>query len=126
MSPGVIHLHNGRDNHIENNVFIDGKLQQLECNGWTGTSGTWKRHLPTMIEGYESVKGQAAWESMRNMETHPTEAVLPNEWSCRATRYLRNIVSYTIPTRNMCSSAIFRLTTTSAITISFGTLASRC
>lgn len=94
---GLIHLHNGRDNHIENNVFIDGKLQQMECNGWTGTSSTWKRHLPTMIKGYESVSDQPAWKSMRNMETHPTEAVLPDGKIMSGNRYLRNIIYYQAP-----------------------------
>ncbi len=94
---GLIHLHNGRDNHIENNVFIDGKLQQMECNGWTGISGTWKRHLPTMITGYESVKDQPAWKSMRNMGTHPTEAVLPDGKIMSGNRYLRNIIYYHDP-----------------------------
>jgi len=37
----AIHLHNGRDNHVENNIFIDGKLHQIECNGWTGAHRYW-------------------------------------------------------------------------------------
>ncbi len=29
-----VHIHNGRDNRIENNVLVDGHLQQVEFNGW--------------------------------------------------------------------------------------------
>ncbi len=94
---GLIHLHNGRDNLIENNIFFDGKLQQMECNGWTENSGPWKDHLPTMIKGYESVKDQPAWKSMRNMETHPTEAILPDGKIMSGNRYFRNIIYYHDP-----------------------------
>ncbi len=94
---GLIHLHNGRDNLIENNIFFDGKLQQMECNGWTENSGPWKDHLPTMIKGYESVKDQPAWKSMRNMGTHPTEAILPDGKIMSGNRYFRNIIYYHDP-----------------------------
>ena len=30
-----LHLHNGRDNHISNNVFVDNGPQQYEYSGWT-------------------------------------------------------------------------------------------
>jgi len=30
---GGVHIHLGRNNVIENNVLVDGQLQQLECNG---------------------------------------------------------------------------------------------
>jgi len=73
-----LHLHNGRDNRIENNVFIDNGLYQAEYSGWTGSSDMWLRHLPTMIRGYESVAGQPAWRDMRNMGIDPRHVVLPN------------------------------------------------
>lgn len=75
---GLIHLHNGRDNLVENNIFIDGKQQQIQCSGWTGSGKRWKEHLDTMIQGYESVMDQPAWKAMRNMHVHPHDAVLPN------------------------------------------------
>ena len=77
---GLIHLHNGRDNLIENNIFFDGKLQQMECNGWTKV-----RAAPG--NGSSAHDDQAAtsrWKTsppgrtMRNMDTHPTDAVLPD------------------------------------------------
>ena len=31
---GLIDLHNARDNHVENNIFVDGDDRQVEFNGW--------------------------------------------------------------------------------------------
>lgn len=92
-----LHLHNGRDNHIENNVFIDCGQQQIEYSGWTGDHKFWKSHLPTMVKGYESVAGQPAWQSMRNMQTHPKDAVLPDGLVMTGNEFLRNIVDYRDP-----------------------------
>jgi len=91
---GLIHLHNGRDNHIENNIFLDGTLQQIECNGWTGSHRRWHQHLETMIKGYESVAGLPAWKTMRNMDVHPNDAVLPDDTVMSGNSFLRNIVCY--------------------------------
>jgi parallel beta-helix repeat protein len=92
-----LHLHNGRDNLIENNIFVDAKQQQIEYSGWTEESSGWKNHLPTMIKGYESVAGQPAWKGMRNMETHPTEAVLPDGKIMSGNVLRRNIIAYREP-----------------------------
>jgi len=94
---GLIHLHNGRDNLIENNIFVNGKLQQVEYNGWTKDHPYWKEHLGTMINGYESVKDQPAWRNMRNMNIHPNDAVLPNGMIMTGNVFRRNIVYYTDP-----------------------------
>lgn len=89
-----LHLHNGRDNHIENNIFVDHGMAQIEYSGWQQTHRYWKDHLPTMIKGYESVIGDPAWKKMRNMEVHPTRAVLPDGTIMSGNRFRRNIVSY--------------------------------
>lgn len=94
---GLIHLHNGRDNLVENNIFVDGKLQQAEFNGWTKTSTNWQTHLPTMIAGYDSVKDQQAWKKMRNMNISPEQAVLPDGLVMTGNVFRRNIVYYTDP-----------------------------
>lgn len=101
-----LHLHNGRDNLIENNVLVDNGLQQFEYNGWTGTSRMWKDHLPTMIQGYDLVAGQPAWQNMRNMKLRPTDAVLPNGMIMTGNVFQRNIVSYRSP-----DSALVRFST---------------
>ncbi|HEY1174385.1 MAG TPA: right-handed parallel beta-helix repeat-containing protein [Verrucomicrobiae bacterium] len=90
-----LHLHNGRDNRIENNVFIDNGLYQAEYSGWVSTSRFWKDHLPTMITGYESVMNEPAWKNMRNMNLHPTNAVLADGKIQTGNLFARNIVSYT-------------------------------
>jgi len=94
---GLIHLHNGRDNRVENNVFIGGALQQIECSGWTATTSDWTEFLPTMIKAYESVAEQPAWRAMRNMHIHPSKAVLSDGKIMTGNVFLRNIVMGTDP-----------------------------
>ena len=92
-----LHLHNGRDNLIENNVFVDNGLYQAEYSGWTQGSRMWKDHFPTMVKGYESVTNQPAWRNMRNMETHPRDAILPDGSIMSGDTLARNIFSYHDP-----------------------------
>ena len=94
---GLIHLHNGRDNRVENNVFVGGALQQIECSGWTATTSDWTEFLPTMIKAYESVADQPAWRAMRNMHIHPSKAVLADGKIMSGNVFLRNIVMGTDP-----------------------------
>ena len=89
---GLIHLHNGRDNRIENNIFIDGRMQQAEFSGWTNTSRMWLDHFPTMVKGYEMVKDQPAWQKMRNIGTSPAQAVLPDGLIMSGNTFRKNIV----------------------------------
>ncbi|MCX7046896.1 MAG: right-handed parallel beta-helix repeat-containing protein [Candidatus Sumerlaeota bacterium] len=89
---GLIHLHNGRDNLVENNVFVDAKMQQIECSGWTKDHKYWANHFPTMVKGYESVMNEPAWRSMRNMNIHPKDAVLPDGKIMSGNVFLHNIV----------------------------------
>ncbi|MBN2294437.1 MAG: right-handed parallel beta-helix repeat-containing protein [Pirellulales bacterium] len=93
---GLIHLHNGRDTIIENNILIDGTQQQFECNGWTEASG-WKGMLPPMVAAYEAVVNQPAWKNMRNMDLHPNNALLPNGMIMANNILRRNIFYYGTP-----------------------------
>jgi hypothetical protein len=92
-----LHLHNGRDNHIENNIFVESSLQQIEYNGWTGDHPFWKSHFPTMVQGYEMVAHQPAWRGMRNMQLHPKDAVLPDGKIMTGNEFHRNIIFYRDP-----------------------------
>ncbi len=96
-SRACIHLHNGRDNVIENNVFVEGRLYQFEYSGWIEKHRYWTTHLPTMIQGYESVANQPAWKNMRHMDLHPTKAVLPDGKIMTGNVFERNIVAYHEP-----------------------------
>ncbi|MCX8038415.1 MAG: right-handed parallel beta-helix repeat-containing protein, partial [Candidatus Sumerlaeia bacterium] len=103
----LLHLHNGRDNRIENNIFVGGRLQQIEFSGWTPTHPFWKSHLPTMIQGYESVANQPAWKAMRNMHIHPTQAVLPDGNIMSGNVLRRNIICYRDPDARLVQARNF-------------------
>ena len=101
---GPLHLHNGRDNLIENNIFIGGKLQEAEFNGWTSDSHYWSEHFPTMVKGYEMVKDQPAWKAMRNIGTSPAAAVLRDGLIMTGNVFRRNVVYFTEPDAKLFSS----------------------
>jgi parallel beta-helix repeat protein len=96
-----LHLHNGRDNHIFNNIFVDNGPQQYEYSGWRKDHSYWKEHLPTMIKGYESVASSPAWKTMRNMNVHPRDAVLPDGLIMTGNEFKRNIIAYRAPAAAM-------------------------
>ncbi|MDG3006517.1 right-handed parallel beta-helix repeat-containing protein [Paludisphaera mucosa] len=92
-----LHLHNGRDNLIENNVFAENGQQQFEYSGWTVKHSYWRDHLKTMLEGYAKVIGNPAWKNMRGMSTRPQDAPLPNGQIMTGDVFVRNIISYAGP-----------------------------
>ena len=94
---GLVHFHNGRDNLVENNVFIGGTLQQFECSGWTPAHRYWTTHMETMLKGYDSVASQPAWKGMRHMDLHPSKAVLPDNTIMAGNVVRRNIFTWTDP-----------------------------
>ncbi len=91
---GLLMLHNARDSRIENNIFIDGTLHQVNALGWTATHPFWTNTLPQMIQGYDSVAGLPAWRNMPHMELHPTKAVLPSGLIMANNVLRRNIFYY--------------------------------
>ena len=96
-SRASLHLHNGRDNYIDNNVFIDGGQAQIEYSGWTESSRAWAVHLPTMIKGYASVAGQIPWLQMRGMSQAPEAAILPDKTIMAGNVFTHNIIYYHNP-----------------------------
>jgi len=100
---GLIFLHNARDIVVENNILVDGADTQVRFTGWMGSGKRWQQHLHEMIEGYESVAGQPAWRNMRNMNLHPTKAVLPNGMTMQNNVFQRNIFYYSNPKARLLS-----------------------
>jgi hypothetical protein len=56
-----------------------------------------------MIEGYEMVAGQPAWQKMRNMHVHPKDAVLPDGKIMSGNVLRRNIIYYRQPDAKLFS-----------------------
>ena len=91
-----VHLHNGRNNNIENNIIIDCTLQQMECNGWK--ENYYLNYLfPQRVQAYESVVDLPAWQKMRNIKMHPKDAVLPDKTTMSGNEFVRNIIMYREP-----------------------------
>ncbi len=93
-SHGLMHLHNARDSVIENNIFVDGTVQQLEYSGWTTETGFWKTSFPEMVRMYELAVKNPLWKKMRNMDIHPSKAVQPNGMTMTDNVVRRNIFYY--------------------------------
>lgn len=98
---GAMHLHNARDNHIFNNIFVhnagrDGKSRQISLQGWRTDPGhifiTNRR--PKMIEPYEKAMQNPEWRKMRGMEVGPLTAGLPDGTVMAGNRIERNIFYY--------------------------------
>jgi parallel beta-helix repeat protein len=87
----AINVHNGRENLIENNIFAGGPSHQAQFNGWTGRSVLWRTLYPGMVAGYDSVKDQPAWRTMRNIEVGPERAVLSDGLIMAGNVFRRNI-----------------------------------
>lgn len=100
----LIHLHNGRDNNIENNIFVNGGQQQVQYSGWTDKHPYWINFSPNMLEWYNKVKDQPAWQGMRYMDLSPDKAVLPDHTIMAHDFLKRNIIYYNSPT-----AALYRL-----------------
>lgn len=96
-SRASLHLHNGRDHLIENNIFVEGGERQLEFNGWGPDHSFTKNHMATMIAGWDSVKDLPAWKGMRGMELDPRNAFFPDKTMMSGNVVRRNIVAWTQP-----------------------------
>ena len=87
---GLLHFHCARDNRVENNIFVDGLLQQIEMNGW----GDYSRFLEKMAPAYEKYVKLPAWRKYSKLQKggHPKEAIPMGGNEIR-----RNILYYTAP-----------------------------
>ena len=87
---GLLHFHCARDNVVENNIFVDGMLQQIEMNGWKDYS----RFLDRMAPNYDEYIQLPAWKKYKGFQKggHPKDAVPMAGNSIR-----RNIIYYRDP-----------------------------
>lgn len=87
---GLLHFHCARDNLVENNIFIDGMLQQIEMNGWSDYS----KWIDRMGPAYEKYSQLAAWQKYDGLKKggHPKDAI-----PMGGNRIRRNIICYSDP-----------------------------
>ncbi len=90
----AIHLHNGRDHIIENNIFVDGEEKQVEYSGWSGNHPFFKKHVAMMIEGWDKVKDIPAWKALRGMDLDPRNAVRPDGTIMSGNIATKNIIAW--------------------------------
>ena len=92
-----IHLHNARDNRLENNIIIDCQKHQVQYSGWFEEHRFWRNNQPKMIAAYESMMENPEWRKYRGMDLHPGKAVLPDKLIMANNHLERNIFYWTVP-----------------------------
>lgn len=90
----AIHLHNGRDHIIRNNIFVEGGERQVEYSGWSGNHPFFKNHIAQMIEGWDKVKDQPEWKKLRNMDFDPRNSVRPDGTIMSGNIATKNIIAW--------------------------------
>lgn len=85
---GLLHFHCARDNTVENNIFVDGAMQQIEMNGW----GDYSKFMDRMAPAYEKYSKLPAWQKYTGLKRGgpPAEAI-----PMGGNRIRRNIMVYT-------------------------------
>ncbi len=101
---GGIHLHGGRDNLVENNIFVDHPVSQLDCTGWTIATGFWSTKQKEWIENYETAVQHACWKEMPAFKD-PRTVPLASGQVMYGNVFLRNIFYF-----QGVSAALWRFT----------------
>ena len=99
-----IHVHDGRDNVILNNVFADcggglhesGAMSQIEFSGWDTTYGWWQQQFLNWCRQYDSVTNQPAWQAVASLRD-PRTAPLPDGHTMQRNVAQRNILCWSDP-----------------------------
>lgn len=99
---GAMHLHNARENHIVNNIFINnagknGTTRQLSLQGWNDSpQGVFMRdRRPKLIKEHnELIESHPEWSRFRGMNVSPSDPFLPDGSIMRGNRIERNIFYY--------------------------------
>lgn len=90
---GSLMIHSGRNNRVENNIFVDGGKQQIELRGWEFKYSYWQSVLTTMDKRYQETKDNAAWKEILGF-VPPRESVSKDGKVMLDNVIRRNIISY--------------------------------
>ncbi|MBI2298089.1 MAG: right-handed parallel beta-helix repeat-containing protein [Armatimonadetes bacterium] len=88
---GGCHVHGGRDNVIENNVFIDGRDSQMQYSGYVAGG----HPVPMMTDTWNKFHGTPAYDKYPGYVALTRS--LADAWQMAGNRFLRNIVCYREP-----------------------------
>lgn len=86
---GGAHIHAGRDNLLENNIFIEGKMQQVQYSGHDPKSEVVADHLK-QFKKFQHNPAYAKYPELARMD-------LRTAWRMTGNKFLRNIVYYRNP-----------------------------
>ncbi|MBT7165590.1 MAG: right-handed parallel beta-helix repeat-containing protein, partial [Victivallales bacterium] len=87
---GGSHIHAGRDNLLENNIFIDHTKQQMQYSGHGRTHWVLGRHRKAFQEAMAKPAYRKAYPQL-------VEADMDTIWEMTGNTFRRNIISYTSP-----------------------------
>ena len=85
---GSVHIHGGRDNTIENNIFIDGRNHQMQYSGYTAGTSTVKM----ITRNWNTFPGTPAYDKYPGYAE--LREGLDDAWQMAGNTFLRNIVCY--------------------------------
>ncbi|NCO42726.1 MAG: hypothetical protein GW892_28975 [Armatimonadetes bacterium] len=88
---GGAHVHGGRDNVIENNVFVDGRDCQMQYSGYVAGG----HPVPMMTDTWKKFSGTPAYQKYPGY-AELTKS-LDDAWQMAGNKFLRNIVCYANP-----------------------------
>lgn len=90
---GLIHIHCGRNNRVENNILIDGQESQIFWSGWNTATGFWSTKVQEWTENYKKAIRSDAWRAVPTM-VDPAVVPLPNGQLMYDNVFVRNIVYF--------------------------------
>jgi len=96
---GGAHVHGGRDNVIENNIFIDGRDSQMQYSGYVAGG----HPVPMMTETWQKFPGTPAYLKYPGYEELTRS--LDEAWQMAGNKFRRNIVCYSEPTARLYAHA---------------------
>jgi parallel beta-helix repeat protein len=86
-----IHVHDGRDNLVENNILVDCGERVVEQNGWTTATPFWAKTVSNWKVQYAMVSGEPAWKGRPLRD--PASVPRSNRFTMINNRVMGNIMS---------------------------------